>query len=86
MRARTHTHTHTHTYTFVGGLQESLLNGRNKLFWDIHAYGLVLKLQFGQLLACHRLNMTNDATILPCTTTLLLMEIVKAATMRITSS
>ena len=72
-------YTHTHTATFVGGLSESLLNGRNELLWDIHSDCLVLKLQFGHLLTCHRLNVTNDATILTCATTLLLMEIVKAA-------
>ena len=89
LSAHAHTHTHTQTAaprTSVRSLQESLLDGWNELFWDVHSNGPVLKFKFGQLLTRQWLNVTNDSTILTCTTTLLLMEVVKSAITRITSS
>ena len=74
-------YTHTHcSLTSVRGLQESLLNGWNELFWDVHADRLVVKLQLGQFLARQWFNVTNDATILTCATTLFFVQIVEATT------
>lgn len=64
--------------TSVGGLQESLLDSWNERFGDVHSNRPVVELQFGQLLARQWLYVTDDATILTCTTTLLLMKIIKA--------
>jgi hypothetical protein len=71
--------------TSVGRLQESLLNGWNERFGDVHSDGPVVKLQFGQLLARQWLNVTDDATVLTSTTTLFLMKIIKSAIMMMTS-
>ena len=64
--------------TFVRGLQESFLNGRDELLRNVHANRLVFKLKLGQFFTRHWLKLTNDSTKLTSTSTLLLVQVVKA--------
>lgn len=71
-----HTVTWTPSTLFTDFI-ESFLNGRYEAFGDVHSNSLVLKLQLGEVITCQRHKLTNHTAILPGSSTLLLMQVVK---------